>query len=85
MNVSTNVRERFNQQEAYSKIGKIIATLREFSGVPAGTKGKVIKQDDIGVKLEKCSVAIEWQLPGREKPLVDWFTKGEYGRYLKEV
>ena len=85
MNVSANINARFTQEEANSKIGKSIITLTEFSGVLAGTKGKVIRQNNMGRKLEECSVAIEWQLPGREKPLVDWFTKGEYGRYLKEV
>jgi hypothetical protein len=30
-------------------------------------------------------VAIQWNLPGRVKPLVDGFSKEEYQRFLEEI
>ena len=41
-------RDRFTRQEAERKIGKVIRTSVDFSGVPKGTTGKVIKIDDTG-------------------------------------
>ena len=79
------VEQRFSQQEASSKIGKTIVSLREFSSVPEETKGEVIGIDKLGKIPEEWDVKIQWDLPGRLNPLVDWFTKGEYERYLKEV
>lgn len=32
-----------------------------------------------------ASVAIQWALPDRLRPLVDWFTKDEYYDFLEEV
>ena len=77
--------QRFSKQEASSKTGKNVVSLREFSGVPEGTKGKVLGADKMGRHPEEWDAKIQWDLPGRFKPLVDWFTKGEYERYLKEV
>lgn len=86
MNVSLKtVNQRFCHQEAFSKIGKVVVSLREFSGVPEGTKGEVIGVDKLGKLPEEWDVKIQWELPGRFNPLVDWFTKGEYEIYLKEV
>lgn len=79
------IEQRFSRQEADSKIGKTIVSLREFSGVPEETKGEVIGVDKIGKLPEEWDVKIQWDLPRRLNPLVDWFTKGEYERYLKEV
>jgi hypothetical protein len=31
------------------------------------------------------TLAIQWDLPGRAKPLVDWFTKSEYEQFLVEI
>ena len=31
------------------------------------------------------TVAIEWQLARQGKPLLDWFSRDEYRRYLKEI
>ena len=53
--------------------------------MPEGTKGTVIGADKIGRYPEELDVKIQWDLHGRVNPLVDWFTKGEYERYLKEV
>ena len=86
MNVSLKtVNQRFSHQEASSKIGKIVVSLRGFSGVHEETKGTVIGIDKMGRYPEEWDVKIQWDIPGKLKPLVDWFTKGEYEMYLKEV
>lgn len=72
--------EYFTPEEAQAKVGKRIRTLVEFSGVPKGTNGVVLPPTD---KL--VSLPIQWALVGRLKPLVDWFTKWEYEKYLEEL
>lgn len=81
--------------EAEGKVGKSVRSLIEFSGVPKGTHGKVIRMDQ--GEGRGAIVAVEWDLParttiaGREfqvqrtKPLVDWFSKDEYEDYLLEI
>lgn len=73
----------FKKSTALSKVGQRVTSLIEFSGVPTGTIGQVIRADKSG---EGYTLAIQWELPGRPgKPLVDWFTKNEYDQYLREV
>ena len=81
----------FDKPSALSKVGKRIQSLVEFAGVPRGTTGRVIKSDAVnhsllrGTDSEFYDLAIEWDLHDRCKPLVDWFTKDEYERFLVEV
>ena len=42
-------------------------------------EGVVLEPDD-----ELVSLPIQWDLPGRTRPLVDWFTKWEYEKYLAD-
>lgn len=104
--------EHFSQAEAQAKVGKRIRTRVDFSGVPAGTTGRVVSADPagqakapFGEAVETFDVAIQWDLPRptpsadlvipakgepyieirNGKPLVDWFTKGEYEQYLDEL
>jgi len=72
----------FTRQEAGGKVGQRIATLVDFSGVPQGTTGRVLRADQAGGGYH---LAIAWDLPGRSKPLVDWFNRREYYFYLKEL
>jgi hypothetical protein len=100
----------FTKTEAEAKVGKKIRTLVEFSGVPKGTTGQVLRADPAGrVKpafeeaVEVYDLAIQWDLPTEPpsvasgelagepvtvirsgKPLVDWFTKEKYERFLVE-
>ncbi len=90
---------RFSKVEAEALVGKRIRTLDEFSGVPKGTTGAVIRADIAGTAevggamVEEFDVAIQWDLPFGEpfvsirggKALVDWYTKDEYERYLAEI
>lgn len=78
-------REYFSQEEALGKVGHKIRTLIEFSGVPKGTTGVVLEPND-----RLVSLPIQWDLPERSygvypKPLVDWFTKDEYEKFLEEI
>jgi len=75
--------EHFSRQEAVAQLGRRIRTEVEFSGVPAGTAGIVVRADPAGTQ-RAYTVGIQWQLGGRQQPLVDWFTKSEYDRFLKE-
>jgi hypothetical protein len=73
---------RFTKHEAETIIGRRIKTNVDFSGVPKGTFGRVVRADDDG--RGGYSVGIEWTMQ-RSRPLVDWFTKDEYKRFLEEI
>jgi len=51
-----------------------VKTLRAFSGVPQGTIGDAVKDDDL--------YKVTWELPDRHKPLVDWFNEDEFKEFL---
>lgn len=72
----------FDQETALGKVGTRIKTLVAFSGIAAGTFGQVIQADPTEGGY---TLAIQWELPGRAKPLVDWFSREEYERFLREV
>jgi len=72
----------FSQEEAEILVGRHIENLRAFSGVPAGTEGIVRRASSTS---QGFTVAIEWQLARQGKPLLDWFSRDEYRRYLKEI
>lgn len=72
--------EHFTPAEARAKVGQRIRTRVPFSGVPKGTTGTVLEPDD-----ELVTLPIQWDLPGRTRPLVDWFSRWEYERYLEEA
>lgn len=71
------------EAEALARIGKKIRTRREFSGVPVGTTGTVIRPFQFGDGT--FGLDIQWDLPGRGRPLVDGFSKEEYEGFLEEV
>jgi hypothetical protein len=93
------IREYFTEQEAKEKVGKIIETLVEFSGVPKGTSGTVIRFYGSGEK-DQYGLDVQWHLKPEEPmigigedfivaksggPRVDGFSKSEYERFLKEL
>lgn len=75
-------RERFSAEEAQGKVGRMVRSLVEFSGVPKGTTGRVVAVYEVG--RDRFSVDVEWNLPERAKPLRDGFSKDEYERFLVE-
>jgi hypothetical protein len=80
----------FSEEEALTKVGKRIRTGVEFSGVPRGSVGRVIRADRATGGFD---LAIAWDLPTEvrayrpdpTKLVVDWFTKDEYERFLDEL
>ncbi len=81
--MADSLEKHFTRQGAVALLGRRIRTDVEFSGVPAGTAGIVVRADPAG-SPGSYTVGIQWQLDGREKPLIDWFTKNEYDRFLGE-
>jgi hypothetical protein len=75
-------RQYFSFEEATAKAGKRIETLIDFSGVPKGSTGVVVRYDEAGSGFD---VGIQWDLTDRSKPLVDWFSKDEYEEFLIEM
>ena len=69
---------QFTPAELRAKVGQRVRTTIAFSGVPKGTTGVVLEPDD-------NTLPIQWDLPGRTRPLVDWFSKWEYQKYLEEI
>lgn len=80
----TATRNYFSGKAARALIGRCVRTLVEFSGVPTGTIGKVIRADPTA-DVDNYNVGIEWDMPHRHKPLVDWFSRDEYDRFLEEL
>jgi len=74
-------REYFTKQEAQYKVGKTIQAKIELASVPEGTVGIVLQPTDSLVSLP-----IQWELPDRlNHPLIDWFSKQDYERFLIEL
>ncbi len=76
-------RRLFDQATAQGKLGQRIQTLKAFSGVPAGTLGRVTRMDPAGSE-PGFTLGIQWELQGRATPLTDWFTRDEYEGSLRE-
>ena len=75
-------RQLFDEVNARALVGTRVRTRVEFSGVPVGTAGQVVRADRSG---DGYTLGVEWELTGRTKPLVDWFSRSEYERFLAEV
>ena len=63
-------------------VGTRIRTIVEFSGVPVGTTGKVIKISSPKNRHMDVEYAIQWDLV-RPRPLVDWFSETEFRDFLE--
>jgi len=94
-------RAYFTPAGAQAKVGRRIRTLVAWSGVPKATTGSVIRADEgangwtIAIQwdlpTEPRQVGIG-EVDGAPyvvitggKPLVDWFSRNEYERYLEEL
>lgn len=75
----------FDERQAKEKVGCEVETLVDFSGVPQGTRGRVVRADMRDTGGYSYSLAIEWVIPGRAQPLMDWFSKTEYEKFLREL
>ena len=80
----------FTKVEAKDKVGMIVRSLEEFSGVPKGTVGTVSKTGQWRIAAptremaEAYSVAVRWD-GHKPKPPEGWFTKDQYKRCLYEI
>ena len=73
----------WSEDEADTKIGKLIVTMRSFSNIPIGTVGKVARK--YGDK-NKWGLDIEWVFVHTKRlPLTDSFSKDEYEEFLLEI
>lgn len=70
---------RFTETEASALLGKSVKALVDLSEVPEGTEGTIVKTERGGGGY---IVGIAWTQQHSE-PLVDWFTKDEYQRFLE--
>jgi len=57
-----------------------VKTLVEWSGVPKGTTATCVKVEKPSW-IKKKSYKVTWDLP-RSKPLVDWFDKEDFEKFL---
>jgi hypothetical protein len=87
----------FTREEAAEKHGVIVQTTISIFDVRRGTRGTVVRSAK--TPGDGYSVAIEWQrVPDQPHehapdadttqpadPIIDWFTKSEYERYLIEI
>jgi hypothetical protein len=94
-------REYFTQAEAEALMGMRIRTLVAWSGVPQDTTGEVVSADEgargwtVAMQWDLSTEPLRIEVGQVEgatfvmvsggKPLVDWFTKDEYERYLEEL
>ena len=74
--------QRFTEEEAKSKVGRLIRSKVEFYRVPEGTPGRVV--DIHKISEDQFDVWIEWELPNRPEPIHDRFGKSTYERLLVE-
>jgi hypothetical protein len=68
----------FDGKTAASLIGRRIQTRIGWSGVPAGTTGRVMRADNSYTEDGRFSLVIRWDLPDQGKPLEDWFDAIEF-------
>jgi len=57
-----------------------VKTLVKFSGVPKGTTATCVQVEKPSW-VKKKSYKVTWDLP-RSKPLIDWFDKEDFEKYL---
>lgn len=72
----------WTSSEAATLIGRRVRTRMAFSGVPADTTATVVRVDP---GSRGYTVALEWDLTGRETPLVDWFRRSEWDRIIETL
>jgi hypothetical protein len=68
----------FDFVQASKLVGQRIRTRIAWSGVPAGTTGRVVRADNSYTESGRHALVIRWDLPGRAKPLEDWFDEIEF-------
>lgn len=94
-------RQLFTEEEAKALVGRTVRTTIAFSGVPAGTEATVIQADrsrdgfTVALQWHLPADPARGFIGGIDgepvvviqggRPLVDWFTKDEFDRWIEEV
>lgn len=71
-------RRYFDYVQAAKLVGRRIRTKIAWSGVPAGTTGRIVRADNSYTESGRLALVIRWDLPERCKPLEDWFDANEF-------
>lgn len=74
--------KRFTEKEAKEKLHYQVRSLVEFAGVPPGTTGRVV--NIFNLEGDLFDIVVRWDLPHRDKPLLDRFAKSTYEELLDE-
>ena len=69
-------------QPTLSKAGTRIQTFVQFSEAPLRPFGQVTWEDQ---GANGYTLAVQWGLPAQARALVDWFTRDEYDRFLRDL
>lgn len=76
------MQDEFTEAEARALVGRKVRTRVDFSGVPAGTTARV---NGAAPGRAGWTVALTWDMEDRPRPLTDWFSKGEYEKFIEEL
>jgi hypothetical protein len=68
----------FDYVQAAKLVGRRIRTKIAWSGIPAGTTGRIVRADNSYTESGRLALVIRWDLPERSKPLEDWFDANEF-------
>ena len=71
-------RRYFDYVQAAKLVGRRIRTKIAWSGVPAGTTGRIVRADNSYTESGRLALVIRWDLPALPKPLEDWFDVNEF-------
>lgn len=73
----------FTEEEAERKLGKLVISLIEFSGISVGTVGEVVRK--YGDK-KTWGLDIKWLfIHTKRNSITDGFSKDEYEEFLEEL
>jgi len=73
----------FPLREAARKLGRFVRSRCPLSFVKSGTFGRVVNLQQ--TFNGEYAVVVQWNVPFRYKPPLDWFTRNEYEALLEEV
>ena len=78
-----NEREYFTEAEARALLGRRVRTRSEWGDAREDTAGVVTRVEQSTTRLGWI-VGITWDWPRKNDPLMDWFDRGQYERWIKE-
>ncbi len=73
----------FSEREALHRVGRFVRASGSLSFIEQGTVGRVVEAAP--VFSGAYTVVVQWNVPCRYKPPLDWFSRNEYETLLEEV